>query len=103
MASKKLSKEAKVSEKQAFEFFKKQALSQLNLPAPKIIRLRFDVSTRNVVNQADLLFQSHDTVGEKIYKYALTVVDVACRYKETELLTSKDSKDVARAFEKNIQ
>ena len=31
----------------------------------------------------------HDRVGRKTYKYALTVVDVASRYKEAEPLTSK--------------
>ena len=56
-AIKKLAKEAKVSEKQALEFLKKQAVWQIYLPAPKkIIRPRFDVSTKDEVHQADLLF-----------------------------------------------
>ena len=43
----KLAKEAKVSEKQALEFLKKQAVWQVYLPAPKkIIRPRFDVSAK---------------------------------------------------------
>ena len=50
----------------------------LYLPAPKHIpRPKFDVSTPNVVHQADLLFLPHDTLGRgrgrKTYKYALTV------------------------------
>ena len=45
-AIKKLSKEAKVSEKQALEFLKKQAIWQIYLPAPKRI-IRFDVSAEN--------------------------------------------------------
>ena len=36
----------------------------------------------------------------KTYKYALTLVDLETRYKEAEPLTSKDSKEVAMAFEK---
>lgn len=104
-AVKKLAKEAKVSEKQALEFLKKQAVWQIYLPAPKkIIRPRFDVSAKNEVHQADLLFLPHDTVKvgrvNKTYKYALTLVDVGTRYKEAEPLTSKDSKEVAKAFEK---
>ena len=100
-AIKKLAKEAKVSEKQAFEFLKKQAVWQIYLPAPKkIIRPRFDVSAKDEVHQADLLFLPHDTVGKKTYRYALTLVDVGTRYKEAEPLTSKGSKEVARAFEK---
>lgn len=97
----KLAKEAKVSQKQALEFLKKQAVWQIYLPAPKrIIRPKFDVSAENEVHQADLLFLPHDTIGRKTYKYALTVVDVGTRYKEAEPLTSKDSKEVANAFEK---
>ena len=62
-AIKKLAKEAKVSDKQALEFLKKQAIWQIYLPAPKkIIRPRFDVSAKNEVHQADLLFLPHDTV-----------------------------------------
>ena len=103
-AVEKLSKEAKVSKKQALEFFKKQAVWQIYLPPPKkIIRPRFDVSAENEVHQADLLFLPYDTVKvgriNKTYKYALTLVDLGTRYKEAEPLTSKDSKEVAMAFE----
>ena len=98
-AVEKLSKEAKVSKKQALEFLKKQAVWQIYLPPPKkIIRPRFDASTKNEINQADLLFLPHDTVNRKTYKYALTVVDIESRYKEAEPLTSKDSSEVAKAF-----
>jgi hypothetical protein len=99
-AVEKLAKSAKVSKKQSLEFLKKQAIWQIYLPAPKkIVRPRFDVSTKNEVHQADLLFLPHDTVSRKTYKYALTVVDIASRFKEAEPLTSKDSKEVANAFE----
>ena len=81
---------------------------QIYLPPPKkIIRPRFDVSAENEVHQADLLFLPYDTVKvgriNKTYRYALTLVDLGTRYKEAEPLTSKDSKEVAMAFEKNIQ
>ena len=72
------------------------------LSAPKRIpRPRFDVSTPNKVHQADLLFLPHDKLprGRKVFKYALTVVDVASRYKEAEPLTSKNSDEVAKAFQ----
>ena len=54
------------------------------------------------MHQADLLFLPHDKLprGKKVYKYALTVVDVASRYKDAEALTSKDSDDVSRGFAK---
>ena len=59
------------------------------------------MATPNSVHQADLLFLPHDKLprGKKIYKYALTVVDIVSRYKEAEPLTSKDSAEVAKAFQ----
>ena len=59
------------------------------------------MATPNSVHQGDLLFLPHDKLprGRKVYKYALTVVDIASRYKEAEPLTSKDSAEVAKAFQ----
>ena len=101
-AVKKLAEAAKVPEETAKKWLVRQALWQIFLPAPKRIpRPRFDVSTPNKVHQADLLFLPHDKLprGRKVYKYALTVVDVASRYKEAEHLTSKNSDEVAKAFQ----
>jgi len=55
----------------------------------------------NSVHQADLLFLPHEKLprGRKVFKYALTVVDIASRYKEADHLTSKDSAEVAKAFQ----
>ena len=78
----------------------KQAIWQIYLPAPRYVpRPKFDVAAPNSVHQADLLFLPHDKLRRKIYKYALTVVDIASRYKEAEPLTSKDSAKVAKAFQ----
>ena len=54
------------------------------------------------MHQADLVFLPHDKLphGKKVYKYALTVVDVASRYKAAEPLTSKESEEVSRGFAK---
>ena len=56
----------------------------------------------NAVHQADLLFLPHDkpSRGRKVFKYALTVVDVASRYNEAESLTLKNSDEVALAFKR---
>jgi len=64
-------------------------------------RAKFDVPTPNKVHQADLLFLPHDKLphGRKVFKNALTVVDVASRYKEAEPLTSRNSDEVAKAFQ----
>ena len=99
-AIKKLAVAAKVPEVVAKEWLFKQALWQTYLPAPRYIpRPKFDVPTPNKVHQADLLFLPHDKVGRSTYKYALTVVDVASRFKEAHPLTSKDSTEVAKAFQ----
>ena len=81
----------------------KQAIWQTYLPALKNIpRPTFDVDFPNAVHQADLLFLPHDQLprGKKIFKYALTVVDVASRFKAAEPLTSKDSSEVSKVFRK---
>ena len=81
----------------------KQALWQVYLPAPRYIpRPKFDVPVPNKVHQADLLYLPHDRQprSRKTFKYALTVVDVASRYKEAEPLTTKEAKEVAAALER---
>ena len=99
-AIKKLADAAKVPENVVKQWLYKQAIWQIYLPAPRYVpRPKFDLSTPNSVHQADLLFLPHDKLRRKTYKYALTVVDIASRYKEAEPLTSKDSNDVARAFQ----
>ena len=99
-AIKKLAEAAKVPENVVKQWLYKQAIWQIYLPAPRYVpRPKFDVATPNSVHQADLLFLPHDKLRRKIYKYALTVVDIASRYKEAEPLTSKDSGEVARAFQ----
>jgi len=101
-AIKKLAEAAHVPEDAAKMWLIRQALWQIYLPAPRYIpRPKFDVTTPNSVHQADLLFLPHDKLprGRKVYKYALRVVDIASRYKEAEPLTSKDSAEVAKAFQ----
>ena len=105
-AIKKLANAAKVSEDVAKRWLTKQALWQVYLPGPHYIpRPKFDVSTPNTVHQADLLFLPHDKLprGKKVYKYALTVVDVASRYKAAEALTSKESDEVFARICQDIQ
>ena len=93
---------AKVPEDNAKQWLYKQAIWQIYLPAPRYVpRPKFDVATPNSVHQADLLFLPYDKPprSRKVYKYALTVVDIASRYKEAEPLTSQDSAEVSKAFQ----
>ena len=97
----KLATVARASEDVARTWVKKQAVWQIYLPAPRYVpRPKFNVSEPNKAHQADLVFLPHDHVGRKTYRYALTVVDVASRYKEAKPLTSKTTVEVADALEK---
>ncbi|KAK3737995.1 hypothetical protein QZH41_009631 [Actinostola sp. cb2023] len=90
-----------VSEDVPRAWLSKQGLWQIYLPPPRHVpRPRFDVSAPNEVHQADLLFLPHDRPGwgQKLYKYALTIVDVASRFKEAEPLATKKSAEVADAL-----
>ena len=96
-AIEKLASAAKISEDLAWAWLKKQAIWQIYLPAPRRVpRPKFDVAVPNEVHQADLLFLPHGHVGQKTFRYALTVVDVASSYKEA--LTSKTAAEVANAL-----
>ena len=53
----------------------------------------------NDIHQADILYLPHDKYEKKIYKYVLNIVDVASRYKGSYHLTTKNSKEVAQAFQ----
>ena len=100
-AIKKLAEAAKVPKNTAKRWLIRQAIWQIYLPTPRYVpRPKFDVAIPNSVHQAGLLFLPLDKLprGRKIYKYALTVVDIASRYKEAEPLTSKDSAEVAKGF-----
>ena len=97
----KLASAAEVSEVEARDWLERQALWQIYLPPPKYLpRPHWSVDRPNEIHQADLLFLPHDKVVRKIFRYALVVIDVATRYKDAEVLTSKESQEVAKAFEK---
>lgn len=99
LAIRKLAKAAKVTEDEAREYLARQAIWQVYLPPPKYIpRAKFDITVPNEAHQADLLFLPYDRVKRKTYKYALTVVDVASRFKEAEPLSTKNSSEIADAF-----
>ena len=103
-AIKKLAARAKVSNKIAKEYLSKQAIWQIYKTTPKYIPRPTSTNSNsakpNDLHEADLLFLPHDKIGQKTYKYALTVVDVASRYKAAEPLTDKTANQVASAFKK---
>ena len=81
----------------------KQPLYQIYLPPPKYIpRPNASMSLfakPNDIHQADILYLPHDKFKKKTYKYALNIVDAASRYKGSYQLATKNSKEVAQAFQ----
>ena len=68
----------------------------LQVKPPPIQYARFDETRPNRIHQSDVLFLPHDKVGKQTYKYCLTLVDVASRYKAARPLKTKDAATVAR-------
>ena len=102
-AIQKLAKKVGTTNEEAEKWLLKQPLYQIYLPPPKYVtRPNGSMSlyaTPNDIHQADILYLPHDKLKKKTYKYALNVVDVASRYKGSYQLTTKNSKEVAQAFQ----
>ena len=103
-AIKKLAEAAKVPENVAKQWLYRQAIWQIYLPAPRDTFLARNLMWRLPTRSTRRTFFFHLMTSslakkKKNYKYALTVVDIASRYKEAEPLASKDSNEVAKAFQ----
>ena len=102
-AIQKLAKASGSTKEEAERWLLKQPLYQIYLPAPKYIpRPNASMSLfakPNDIHQSDLLSLPHNKFKKKTYKYALNIVDVASRYKGSYQLTTKNSKEVAQAFQ----
>ena len=95
-AIKKLASAAKVTEQQAKDWLKKQAIRQIYLPAPRHIPLPKFGGTllKKGPSSGPALLATRPRKTET-FRYALSVVDVASRYKEAVPLTSKTAAEVA--------
>ena len=78
----------------------KQALWQVHIPPPKEIHHpHYDVTKPNEQHQFDLLYMPHNPFEGNTYKYILTSIDVASRYKVARPLRTKKSNEVAFVLE----
>ena len=78
----------------------KQALCQFHIPPPKEIRhSHYDVTKPNEQHQFDLLDMLHNVFEGSTYKYVLTGIDIASRYKVARALKTKKSSEVAFVLE----
>ena len=78
----------------------KQALWQVHTPFPKAIHHpHYNVTKANEQHQLDLLYMPQKVFEGNTYKYILTGVDVALRYKVARALKAKKSSKVAFVLE----
>ena len=98
-----MSKVTGSTKEEAERWLMKQLLYQIYLPTPKYIpRSNASMSLYakpNDIHQSDILYLPHDRYEKKTDKYALNIVDVASRYKGSYQLVTKNSKEVAQAFQ----
>ena len=98
-----LAKASGSTKEEAERWLLKQPLYQIYLPAPKYIpRPNASMSLfakPNDIHQSDLLSLLQDKFKMKTYKYALSIVDVASRYKGSYQVTTKNAKEVSQAFQ----
>ena len=89
-AIRKLHKVTKIAKAVIKSWLAKQALWQVHMPRPKSInRPHFEINIPNQQHQFDLLYMPHNVVYGSTYKYILTGVDVASRYKIARPLRTK--------------
>ena len=73
----------------------KQSLWQVHIPPPKEIHHpHYDVTKPNEQHQFDLLYMPHNLFEGNTYKYILTGIDIASRYKVARPLRTKKSSEV---------
>ena len=99
-AIKELHKITSVSKKDSKLWLAKQALWQVHMQLPKEINHpHYDVTKPNEQHQFDLVHMPHNVFEGNTYKYILSGVDVASRYRVANPLTTKKSSEVAFVLE----
>ena len=89
-----------MSKKDIKSWLAKQTLWQVHIPAPKEIHHpHYDVTRPSEQHQFDLLYISHNLLEGNTYKYILTSIDVASRYKVARPLRTKKSSETAFVLE----
>ena len=95
-AIKELHKIMSMSKKDIKLWLAKQAFWQVHIPLPKEIHHpHYDVTKSNEQHQFDLVHMPHNVFEGNTYKYLLSRVDVASRYKVYKPLTTKKSSEIA--------
>ena len=99
-AIKELHKITSMSRKDIRSWLAKQALWQVHIPPPKeISHPHYDLTKPNEQHQFDLLYIPRNVFEGITYKYILTGIDVASRYKVARPLRTKKSSEVVFVLE----
>ena len=94
-AIKKLKELSKEKPKVIKQWLSQQVIWQVHLPPPKHVdRPQYKVMIPNEMHQFDLLYMPSDTLYGNKYKYILSGIDVASRYKVPRPLRLKQAKDI---------
>ena len=100
MAIRELHKITSIPKKDVKPWLAKQALWQFHIPPPKKINHpHYDVTKPNEQHQFDLLYVPHNVFEGNTYKYILTGVGVASRYKVARSLKTKKVSEVSFVLE----
>ena len=99
-AIKELHEITSMSKKDIKSWLAKQAIWQVHIPPPKELNHpHCDVTKPNEQHQFDILYVPHNLFEGHTYKYILTGIDVAPRYKVVRPLKTKTSSNVAFVLE----
>ena len=99
-AIRKLHKETGLSKKDTKSWLGRQAFWQVHIPSPKSINHpHYETTKPNKMHQFDILYVPSNVVYGTEYKYMLTGIDVASRYKVARTLQSKKADEVAFVLE----
>ena len=89
-----------MSKKDIKSWLAKQELWQVHMAPPKEMNHpHYDVTKPNEQHQFDILYMPHNLFEGNTYKYILTGIDVASRYKVARPLKTKKSSEVAFVLE----
>ena len=95
-AIRELHKITSISKKDIRSCLAKQALWEVNILPPKEVNHpHYDVTEPNDQHQFDLLYMPQNNFEGNIYKYILTGIEVASRYKISKPLRTKKLSEVA--------
>ena len=103
-AIKELHKVTSMSRKDIRSWLAKQALWQVHIPPSKEVNYpHYDVTKRNEQHQFDLLYMPHNLFEGNTYKFILTGIDVASRYKVTSPLEPKNQAKLHLSWKQSIK